>query len=222
MEDAVTDAPGAVTGHRAQGDGQRGPSARIRLDRRWVVGGLCAAAVPVAWYAATRPIVPGGAPRAWSGGASKGVAPLVDHEAPGFALPGLGGTMVEMKRLRGPVLLNFWATWCVPCREELPLFEQAYRRHKDAGFVLLGVSIDSEVSAKDIPAYMKEGSPVVGAYSFPVALDTKQEVAWTYKLAGIPSTFFIDTDGVIRALRPGAVSSAVLEEGLTTILPGAA
>ena len=175
-------------------------------------------------YVATRPLVaPGSGAAGSSGGAAKGVGPLVDHEAPNFRLKDAAGARdVELKQFRGqPVLLNFWATWCVPCREELPEMEQLYRQHAGpgGGLVVLAVSIDSEAAAKDVPEYLKEGDPKVGAYTFPVGLDTKQEVARLYRLGGVPSSFFIDPAGVIRAVQPGAMNRQILVDRVRTILP---
>lgn len=180
--------------------------------------------MPVLGYVATRPLVaPGSGLPGSSGGAAKGVGPLVDHEAPNFRLKDAAGARdVELKQFRGqPVLLNFWATWCVPCREELPEMEQLYRQHAGpgGGLVVLAVSIDSEAAAKDVPAYLKAGDPRVGSYTFPVALDTKTEVARLYKLGGVPSSFFIDQGGVIRAVQPGAMNHQILLDRVRTILP---
>ena len=193
----------------------------MRSRRRWLVGGaILLGAAPLVWAAVTRPLVTGDVGRgASAGGAAKGVGPLVDYEAPDFSLRDPDGKTVELKQFRGrPVLLNFWATWCTLCKEELPEFEQAYRQLKDQRFVLLAVSIDSEAGAREVPAYLREGSPKVGPYTFPVALDTKQEVARAYKLSGIPASFFIDRAGVIRAVYPGAMNRQMLEDRLTTIV----
>lgn len=195
--------------------------------RRWAVGVLAVAAVsPLVWLVGTRPLVSAGAgPPAGTapdgrGRAAKGVAPLVDHEAPGFALRDAQGQPVELKQFRGrPVLLNFWATWCAPCKEEMPEFEEVYRQHKDQGLVVLAVSLDDEAAAKQVPGYLREGSPRVGSYTFPVALDTKQEVARSYRLAGIPASYFLDQAGVIRVLHPGAMTRQQLLDRLRAILP---
>jgi peroxiredoxin len=180
-----------------------------------------AAAVPAAWYAGMRsPLVRHGGD---AGGEGPGAAPLVGHEAPSFVLPDPDGKPVELKQLRGrPVLLNFWATWCAPCKDELPEFEQVYREHKAGGLVVLAVSADDASTAKQVPAYLTAGSSPVGSYTFPVALDTNQEVVRRYKLFGLPATFFIDRTGIIRALHPGAMSRQMIEERLKSILPPAA
>lgn len=179
---------------------------------------------PLAGYAVTRPLAAGGiAGVVGRGGPAKGTAPLVDHEAPDFRLPAPDGTTVELKQLRRKaVLLNFWATWYTPCKEELPNFEDVYRRHKEQGFVLLGVRIDSEAAARGVPAYMREGGSGVGPYTFPESLDTRQELARMCRLADVPSTFFIDGDALIRALHPGALNRQMMMEHLATTVPAAA
>jgi thiol-disulfide isomerase/thioredoxin len=191
--------------------------------RRRLIAGLALGAVgaPLAWLAVTRPLAgPGGVAILGGGGPAKGVGPLPDHEAPNFRLKDATGKSVELKQFRGsPVLLNFWATWCLPCRDELPEMEQLYRRYGTGGFIVLAVSIDSEAAAKDVPVYLKEGDPKVGAYTFPVGLDTKQEVARLYKLGGVPASFFIDPAGVIRAVQPGAMNHQILLDRVRTILP---
>ena len=195
--------------------------ARPRLfSRRLAIGAAFLILAPLGAYAATRPIV---SPTAivGSGGPAKGVAPHVDFEAPNFTLKDPSGREVELKQLRGkPVLLNFWATWCVPCREEMPELELLYREHKAKGLVVLAVSVDAEQMARDIPEFLKEGDPAVGAYTFPVALDTKQEVQKQYKLLGVPQSFFIDPAGVIRVVQPRVMNKQMMLDGLQVIMPG--
>ncbi|MGH2350749.1 MAG: redoxin domain-containing protein [Chloroflexota bacterium] len=190
---------------------------------RWIAGiVLLAVVAPLVWYGATRPLVaPGAGVAASQGGAAKGVGPLLDHEAPNFRLKDPSGAPIELRQFRGKaVVLNFWATWCVPCREEMPELERLYRLHKESpGLVVLAVSIDDESSARHVPEYLKEGDPQVGSYTFPVALDTKQEVVRLYKLGGVPSSFFIDSAGVIRAVQPGAMNRQTMLERLRTVLP---
>ncbi len=189
---------------------------------RWLVGiVLLAVAAPVVWTLVTQPLVSSGNLAQSQGGTAKGVGPLLDHEAPNFKLRDASGRNLELKQFRGQaVLLNFWATWCAPCREEMPEMEQFYRQNKDsAGLVVLAVSIDTEAAAKDVPAYLKEGDPKVGSYTFPVALDTRQEVAKLYRLGGVPASFFVDRDGIIRAVQPGVMNRQLMIERLRTILP---
>ncbi|MBI3972766.1 MAG: TlpA family protein disulfide reductase [Chloroflexi bacterium] len=200
----------------------------LRVHRRLVIGaGATLVVAPLVWMGLTRPLV-GDSSTAGvvsRGGPAKGVGPKVDYEAPNIRLKDPSGKPIELKQFRGKaVVLNFWATWCAPCREEMPELEQIYRQYNDQGLVVLAVSIDGESSAKDVGAYLKEGSPRVGSYTFPVMLDTKQEAAQTYKLLGVPSTFFVDPAGVIRSVQPRVMDHRMLMENIKTIfdVPGTA
>jgi peroxiredoxin len=114
-----------------------------------------------------------------------------------FTLPLLGGTSFRLGGHRGRVLLvNFWATWCPPCLEEMPSLERLWRQHKDSGFVLLAVSLDGD------PAPV---GPFVAEHrlTFPVALDSKFEVANLYGVRALPATFIVDRSGNLAALALG-------------------
>src|SRR5687767_6319195 len=195
--------------------------ARPRLSsRRLALGAAFLFGLPPLAYAATRTVPTPGAITG-TGGTAKGVGPQVDYEAPNFKLKDPAGKDVELKQFRGkPVLLNFWATWCVPCRDEMPELETLYREHRNKGLVVLAVSVDDERFARDIPEFLKEGDPDVGAYTFPVALDLKQEVLKQYKLLGVPQSFFIDASGVIRAAQPRVMNRSMMLEGIAQIVPG--
>ncbi|HEX2036743.1 MAG TPA: TlpA disulfide reductase family protein [Chloroflexota bacterium] len=192
---------------------------------RWIAGVVLLVLVaPLVWFVATRPLVERGGSAALPGvstGAAKGVGPLPDHEAPNFRLNDPQGRPVELKQFLGrPVLLNFWATWCEPCRVEQPEMEEFYRLYKDSpGLVVLAVSIDSEATVKHIPEYLKEGDPRVGSYTFPVVVDSKLDVSKLYRITGVPFSYFIDSKGIIRAVRPGFMDREMLIERLRTIMP---
>ena len=116
----------------------------------------------------------------------------VGKEAPDFALPTLRGNSVRFSDYRGKVVfLNLWATWCPPCREEMPSMESLYQRLKGREFEMLAISID------------QEGEKVVGPFvtkyglTFPVLLDTDKKISRLYGLSGIPETFIIDKNGFI-------------------------
>ena len=201
-------------------------SARLhRLARRgwWLIGILlvAAATAPALIAFATKSLVPpGGATAPPQGGQVTTVAPLVGYQAPNFRLAGLDGKPVELRQYWGhSIVLNFWATWCAPCREEMPELEQIYRQYKDeGGLVVLAVSVDDASSVKQVPGYLRAGDPRVGPYTFPVALDPQQDAVRLYKLAGVPSTYFVDGAGILRAIQPGAMSRQVLLARLRTIL----
>lgn len=191
--------------------------------RRLLLGGAAVlVSAPLLWYVGTQPLGNAGTGIVGSGGAPKGTGPQVDREAPSFSLRDPAGAVVQLKQLRGkPVLLNFWATWCIPCREELPELEQLHREYRSKGLVVLAVSVDEARAAKDIPEFLRAGDPRVGAYTFPVALDTKQEVMKQYKLLGVPQSFFIDPAGTIRVIQPRIMSRQMMLDGLHEIMPGA-
>lgn len=129
--------------------------------------------------------------------------PTVGHAAPDFTAADVRGRPVRLADFRGKtaVLLNFWATWCVPCRREMPTMEQAYRDYKSGGLEILAVSIDvgqpADVAA-NVALFMEELK-----LTFPALLDPEMEVARRYRVFGIPVTFLIDREGIIRAREQG-------------------
>ena len=125
------------------------------------------------------------------------VAPAANAIAPDFTLRGADGRNVRLDELRGQVVLvNFWATWCGPCREEMPRLETLYEKYRKSGFVLLGVKVDD-----DPHAAMGVGQKL--NVSFPVVLDTEKKVSKLYDLNTMPSTVVIDRDGKMRFLPRG-------------------
>jgi thiol-disulfide isomerase/thioredoxin len=94
------------------------------------------------------------------------------------------------------VIVNFWATWCPPCREEMPALERLYRQHKGQGLVLVAVSIDAD--PKVVPPYIRASK-----LTFPIALDPKAEVANKYGVRALPSSFVVDRQGTMAALALG-------------------
>ena len=112
-----------------------------------------------------------------------------------FKLRDLGGHEVSLSSMRGKVVfLNLWATWCEPCRREMPSIEKLYEKlGKDKSFVILAVSEDSDGS-KAVAPYVKQSG-----YKFEVLLDPRNDVGEAYNVSGIPETFVIDRDGRIVA-----------------------
>ncbi len=117
--------------------------------------------------------------------------------APGFSLQSRDGKPVSLASLKGDVvMINFWATWCGPCREEMPKLEALYQRYNKLGFKLLAVNVE------DNPAGAKkwlEETPV----SFPVLFDPKNEVTKLYKVDTMPSTVIVARDGTMRYIHHG-------------------
>jgi peroxiredoxin len=117
--------------------------------------------------------------------------------APTFSLPSRSGDTVSLDKLKGQVvMLNFWASWCGPCRQEMPLLDQMHKRYSSLGFTLLGVNV--EANTKDAERWLGE-TPV----SFPVLFDKDSKVSKLYDVNAMPSTVFIDRKGNVRYLHKG-------------------
>ncbi|HEY9028721.1 MAG TPA: TlpA disulfide reductase family protein [Burkholderiaceae bacterium] len=126
-----------------------------------------------------------------------GAVAATGSRAPDFTLRSSDGRNVRLEELRGQVVLvNFWATWCGPCREEMPHLNALYDKYRKSGVVLLGVNID------DDPATALATAGKLGV-SFPVLLDTDKKVSKLYDLSTMPSTVVIDRDGKLRYVHRG-------------------
>ncbi len=138
----------------------------------------------------------------------------VGNLAPNFQLQNLDGQTVSLSDLRGePVLINFWATWCPPCRSEMPYIQEIYNEWSDKKLVVLAINIGE--SSSTVENFMQSYN-----LSFTVLLDTKQDVAQRYNITGIPTTFFIDKDGIIQDKLIGAFQNkAQIENRLGKIIP---
>ncbi|MDE2093146.1 MAG: TlpA family protein disulfide reductase [Burkholderiales bacterium] len=117
--------------------------------------------------------------------------------APDFTLRTLNGPNLRLQEQRGRVvMINFWATWCGPCRQEMPHLNRLYQKYKASGFVLLGVNVDDDTrNAAEVAAKL--------GVTFPVLLDTDKQVSRRYDLATMPSTVLIDRDGKVRYVHRG-------------------
>ncbi len=123
------------------------------------------------------------------------IAPL--SAAPDFTLHTMNGPNMRLQEQRGRVVMvNFWATWCGPCRQEMPQLNRLYEKYHAAGFVLLGVNVDDD---------QRKAAEVAGklGVTFPVLLDTDKTVSKLYDLSTMPSTVIIDRDGKVRYVHRG-------------------
>ncbi|SRR5579884_1171421 len=144
-------------------------------------------------------------------GAAVPIAPQVGGRAPAFSLQTLSGSSVSLADLRGrPALINFWATWCVPCRAEMPLLERTYRAD---GKRLRILGIDEQEPASQVRDFAR-GLHV----RYPIALDASGDVQYVYQIYGMPSTFLLDRHGVIRQIQRGAYTTRSLAKALRRVL----
>ncbi|MBZ9715699.1 TlpA family protein disulfide reductase [Deinococcus multiflagellatus] len=139
--------------------------------------------------------------------------PLVGKPAPAFTLEGLDGTKVSLASLKGrPVVLNFWASWCSPCREEAPLFRDlSERQGPGQGLAVVGI-LFQETQEQNARDFIREF-----ALAYPSLRDLKSDTAINYGVAGIPETFFIDRQGTIQHADRGGLNRERLNIGLEKI-----
>jgi thiol-disulfide isomerase/thioredoxin len=136
--------------------------------------------------------------------------------APGIDLKTLAGGRVKLSELRGhPVVITFWGTWCPPCRDEFPELAAAHRKYRDRGLEVIAVNQrDQELSERDVAAFVEEF-----AVDFTVALDLRGRSRRSYRLVALPTTVFVDAEGLMRTIHSGPISPAQLAAGLASILP---
>lgn len=124
-------------------------------------------------------------------------AESLSGKAPDFTLRSNKGTNLKLSEQRGDVvMINFWASWCGPCRQEMPLLDTMYKKYKKLGFTIWGVNIEPDSSSakkllKDIPV------------TFPILFDTDNKVSKNYKVTAMPSTVLVDRNGNMRYLHKG-------------------
>jgi thiol-disulfide isomerase/thioredoxin len=125
------------------------------------------------------------------------IATSATGAAPDFQLSSRAGKPVSLAQFKGQVvMLNFWASWCGPCRQEMPLLESIYKKYNRMGFTLLGVNVEPDSQAAN--EWLKQ-TPV----SFPILYDKDSKVSKLYDVAGMPSTVIIDRSGKLRVLHRG-------------------
>ena len=133
-------------------------------------------------------------------------SPKEGFTAPGFTLDLLGGGQATLSSLRGKVVLvNLWASWCLPCKAEMPAIEKIYTAFKSQGFEVLAVNLTRQDSETAVAAFIQQND-----LTFPILLDRGGEVGARYSLLGLPSSYFIDRQGIIRSVVVGGPMSAAL------------
>lgn len=140
-------------------------------------------------------------------------APSTGFLANDFSLTGLDGKSYQLSAFRGkPVILNFWATWCPPCRAEMPAFERVWQRYNQGDVVILAVN------QRESPLTVERFEQNVVDVSFPILLDSQGEASRLFLVTGLPTTFFIDAEGRIQAVSMGGMDEATLLASVQKII----
>ena len=136
-------------------------------------------------------------------------SPLIGKKAPDFTLDLFDGTNLALSDLRGKtVLLNFWASWCMPCRQEAQALENSWQKYKDKDVVFIGVNVwDNSSNARN---YMNNFG---GAY--PHGVDPEEEIQVDYGVGGVPETYFIDSSGLVRDKFTGPLTEQIIDYFIT-------
>ncbi len=139
-------------------------------------------------------------------------SPEPGGQAPDFALRDMDKQIVRLSDFRGtPIVLNFFASWCVPCLVEMPLIQDAHLRAEEAGYVVLGIAVqDSRGALRSLSESM--------GLTFPMVLDGDNSVGIAYHVVGPPATFFIDENGKIISVVAGTIEEETLEQELAKLL----
>jgi peroxiredoxin len=134
--------------------------------------------------------------------------------APDFKLQDVDGEPVSLAQFKGkPVLINFWATWCAPCREEMPAMQELYDQYRDRGLVIL--ALDMEEDSRQVRRWIDQGG-----YTFTFLLDSEGEQVKRYNVTAAPTSYFIGPDGVVRDLKLGALSRAEMQAKVEKLVDG--
>jgi len=137
-------------------------------------------------------------------------------QAPNFTVYDLDGNEVNLTDFFGkPIIVNFWASWCGPCKMEMPDFNEAYQTYKnDITFLMVNMTDGSRETVEKASTFIEESG-----YVFPVYYDTEYSAAITYSVSSLPTTYFIDADGYLIAHARGAIDNSILQKGIDMIYP---
>ena len=144
-------------------------------------------------------------------------SPREGFSAPDFTLDLLSSGQITLSNLRGQVVMvNLWASWCPPCREEMPAIENIYQEYKHQGLEVLAVNTTYQDNEAEVAAFVKQYG-----LTFPILLDKTGAVSNRYQLRGLPSTYFVDRKGVIRSVVVGGpMSEALIRSKIQDLLEG--
>jgi len=151
----------------------------------------------------------GGVDGQWGSGNTEKVS------APDFTVYDIDGNAVQLSDFIGkPIVVNFWASWCGPCRDEMPDFDAAYEKMGEKVYFLMVNMTSGRETLKSASSFAEEQ-----AFSFPVYYDTKSDASEAYGITSLPTTVFIDAEGYVAGQVIGAINGAALQMGIDMILP---
>src|SRR3972149_5609247 len=174
----------------------------LQDNRRWTTVMIAILILSLGWPVLSR------VPQAATTNGGPPPSPREGFSAPDFTLDLLGGGQVTLSELRGKVVMvNLWASWCPPCRAEMPAIEKVYRANKERGLEVLAVNSTVQDNEADAADFVQNFG-----LTFPIPLDRTVAVSARYQLRALPSTYFIDRGGLIRSVVIGGpMSEAVIQ-----------
>ncbi len=171
----------------------------MRAQQRWRLFSLLLLLAGAVWTWASRD------PEGVSAGGGFPV-PRAGFPAPDFTLSTPDGESLRLSDLRGrPLLINLWASWCIPCRSEMPAMQRVYAEYEERGFLILAVNATDQDSREAAAAFARENG-----LTFPILLDEEGQVSQRYALQALPTSYFVDPAGVIREVVVGGPMSEAL------------
>lgn len=181
-----------------------------QIIRHWTMFSAVLLAMGAAWIFLTIPL-----PGTTTGGEIP--APRQGFLAPDFSLPDAQGNIIRLSALRGqPVLVNFWASWCPPCKAEMPAMQRVHAEYASQGLVILAVNTTYQDDEKAALRFLEEYG-----LTFPVVFDRSGQPARLYETRALPTSFFIDADGIIQEVVVGGpMSEALLRSQAERLLEG--
>lgn len=177
-------------------------------NRRWAAVMIAVLALSIGWIFFSR------VPESTTTGGALPASPREGFPAPDFTLDLLGGGQVKLSELRNKVVMvNLWASWCAPCRIEMPAIEKVYQAYKNRGFVVLGLNTTFQDSEAEAASFVKEFD-----LTFPILLDRTGATSNRYQLRALPSTFFVDRRGIIRLAVFGSMNEALIQSRVEELI----
>jgi len=180
------------------------------LHKNWYKFSLIILLISAAWIWISAPPI-GSTP------SGKIPAPHTGFQAPDFSLLDNNGEEITLSSFRGtPVMLNFWASWCPPCKAEMPAMQLAYKKYKDRGFTILAINATNQDNLNTAVSFISDNG-----LTFPVLLDSNGLTTEDYRIRSLPTSFFIDRDGRITdVVIGGPITEALLNIRINELLEG--